>query len=129
MNPMDSPEIGFLPKFIVVISGNVSLVGLIRKAASEKFEVVVHYGDALERDLLRRLQPKIVLLDDAAVGVTDRTWMLRQLKRFVPDAKILYLTADHTPELECRVRAVGVAYYGPLEPARVYAVAKRLCLM
>ena len=65
MNPMDSPELGFLPKFVVVISGNVSLVNLIRKAASEQFELVVHDGDALERDLLRRLQPKMVLLDDA----------------------------------------------------------------
>ncbi len=112
---------------VLVISDNSSLVRLVRKAAKGKLEVVVRKWSAPDRELLSRRKPKLVIFDDAVVDRGERTWMLAQIKKFTPEANVLYVAAEHTPELECQARALGVAYYGPLDPARLYAFAEKLC--
>lgn len=112
---------------ILVISDNTALLGLVRKAAKGKLEVMVRKWSAPDRELLRRSKPKLVVFDDAAVDRGERIWRLAQIKRFTPQANVLYMVAEHTPELERQARALGVAYYGPLDPARLYAVAEKLC--
>lgn len=124
---MYSPGLGLLPQFVVVITGNRSLLRLVGETTGEKFEVVALDGDLLDRDLLRRLKPKLILLDDSAVSAADRIWMLRQLKRFAPNADLLYLTNEHTRELERRVRSVGVTYYGPTDHDRVRSLVEKFC--
>lgn len=115
------------PRSVLVISDNNSLVRLIRKAARGKLEVVVRNWSAPDRELLSRRKPKLIIFDDAVVDRGERIWMLAQIKRFTADTNVFYVAAEHTPELECQARALGVAYYGPLDPERLYAFAEKLC--
>jgi hypothetical protein len=112
---------------LLVISGNAALLRLIRKAAKGKLEVVVRNWTVPDRELLCRRKPKLVVFDDTLVDRGERIWMLTQIKRFTPEANVMYVAAEHTPELERRARALGVACYGPLDDARLYAFAKKLC--
>jgi DNA-binding NarL/FixJ family response regulator len=122
----DCVEPGSVSGSCVVLSINLSLLRLIREAASEKLRVVVRGSGIPDRELLQRTKPKLVVFDDAVVDQSERLWVLMQIRRFAPNANVLYLTTEHTPDLERRVRAAGVAYYGPFD-ARLHAIAEKLC--
>jgi DNA-binding NarL/FixJ family response regulator len=119
------PENGSAVPSVLVISHNRSLIRLVQKTTGGNFEVVVRNGSTLDRDLLSRAKPKLVVFDDAAAEQSERVWMLRQIKRFAPDANVVYVAAEHTPELERHVRAVGVAYYGSFDRGQLYALAEK----
>jgi DNA-binding NarL/FixJ family response regulator len=111
----------------LMFSVNPSLQRLIRKAIDRQLRVVVYGSNILDRRLLQQTAPKVIVFDDGLVDPSERLWMLKQIRRFAPDANVLYLATEHTPEFERRVRATGVAYYGPSDQARVYAIVRKLC--
>jgi hypothetical protein len=109
---------------VLVISDNRSLARLVRKAVGGRLDVLVRKWDVPDRELLRQSKPKLIVFDDAVVDKSERIWMLAQIKRFAPEANVLYVTAEHAPELERRVRAEGVTYYGPYDSGRLSAIAE-----
>ena len=118
----DFVQLGLLRPMIVVISRNGLLVRLVRRATKGRLEVVVRNGNAPDRELLSRTKPKLVVFDDAATGKSERIWMLKQIKRFAPEAGVLYVSATHTPQLERLARAAGILYYGSFDRSRLAEV-------
>jgi hypothetical protein len=118
----DFVQPGLLRPIILVISRNGLLVRLVRRASKGRLEVVVRDGNAPDRELLSRTKPKLVVFDDDATGKSERIWMLKQIKRFAPEAGVLYVTAAHTPKLERLARAAGILYYGSFDPTRLAEV-------
>ncbi len=112
---------------VLVVSANDALARLIRKAAKGRLPVLIRQWTVPDRELLRQMRPKLIVIDDANSEKDERVWMLTQIKRFAPDSAIFYLAAEHTTQLERQVRAAGVAYYGARDDTRLYAVADKLC--
>ncbi|MBE3604882.1 hypothetical protein IMX07_14770 [bacterium] len=112
---------------ILVVSGNDSVARVVRRAAKGRLEVAVRAWTAPDRELLRRVRPKLIVIDDANSEKSERVWMLTQIKRFAQDSAIFYLASAHTPQFERQVRAAGVTYYGSGDDRRLYAVAEKLC--
>jgi hypothetical protein len=108
----------------LVISDNHCLVRLVSKAVRGRLEVLVRKWTVPDRELLRQGRPGLIVFDDAVVDKNERVWMLTQIKRFAPEANVLYVTAEHTPDLERQVRAQGVTYYGPYDSGRLSAFAE-----
>lgn len=118
MNRME-PSLG--EPLVLVISSNHLLIRLVRRAVKGRLGVVVRSGHKPDRDLLQNAKPRLVVLDDSDAG-NEGVWMVKQVKRFAPDAGVLYLAANHTAEFERRVRAAGVVYYGSFDLARLVEV-------
>ncbi|MBI3799945.1 MAG: response regulator [Deltaproteobacteria bacterium] len=60
-------------------------------------------------------RPRLVVLDDS-ISHLDGPGLLRTLHQQVPEALVVYLTTQHTLELERAVRQLGVLYYTEKPP-------------
>lgn len=54
---------------------------------------------------------RLVVIDDSGIRETERAWLVAQVHKLSPDARLIYLAENHTPENELRVRQSGVDYY------------------
>lgn len=59
--------------------------------------------------------PHIIVLDDS-LPLQEGPTLLEALHRYAPHALVVYITGQHTPELERMVRQLGVLYYTAKPP-------------
>jgi DNA-binding response OmpR family regulator len=56
---------------------------------------------------------RLVVFDDSGIDAAERSWLMARLRRWVPDARVLYVAGAHSPQSESDVRRSGVNYYLP----------------
>lgn len=68
---------------------------------------------------LRQPNVRLVIIDDSEINRTEQAWLLGQVRRWAPDARLLYVAAQHSPESESQARRSGANYYlaKPVDPA------------
>jgi DNA-binding NtrC family response regulator len=95
---------------VVLLSADDSLTRLVNSAVQNpwRFEHHIHFGGPLD---FLNADVRLVVLDDQAVGESDRGWLLGQIRRHMERATLLYVTAHHTAENERRARSHGACYY------------------
>jgi hypothetical protein len=71
-----------------------------------------------------------VVIDDAAIEDLTRGWLLDKVHRWAPDALVAYIASAHAPEVERRVRSLGVHYYlsRPVDRERTLRVLRSFVL-
>ncbi len=117
---------------VLVVSGDGSLVEVVRKAYRSGWRVETRDEAVAGREILNRTNVRMVVVDDSALIENERGWLLHRIRRSVPDAFVVYVAAQHSPEVEREARASGAAYYAskPIDGERLarvlHEVAERL---
>ncbi len=62
---------------------------------------------------LRYPKLRLVVMDDSEVDHADRSWLLARIRKWAPDARLLYVAAEHSPQSESQARRNGANYYLP----------------
>jgi DNA-binding NarL/FixJ family response regulator len=98
------------PRIIIADDHSILLAGL-RKLVQETCEVVgmVEDGRALI-EAAERLKPELILLD-ISMPLLNGLDAARQLKKLVPDAKLLFLTMHSSPTYATEAFKVGASGY------------------
>jgi DNA-binding response OmpR family regulator len=65
--------------------------------------------------VVTKTPPHLIVLDDS-VPVQAGPTLLDALHHYAPHALVVYITGQHTPELERTVRRLGVLYYTAKPP-------------
>lgn len=60
---------------------------------------------------LAQVGVRLVVIDDSDIVESERAWLVRQVRRLSPDARLVYLAEGHSPDSELQVRQSGVDYY------------------
>ena len=95
----------------VVFSRDETIFDLIVYGLSDTWRTLRCMEASDARIYLRRTGVKIVVVDDDAIEETNRGWLLGQAQRWAPRALVAYIAANHSSEVERRVRSRGVQYY------------------
>lgn len=68
---------------------------------------------------LRQPNVRLVVIDDSALDPTERTRLLAHVRRYAPDARVLYVAGSHSLKTELQARRGGINYYltKPVDPA------------
>ncbi len=53
----------------------------------------------------------VVVLDDERILKQDRGWSLNKIQQLMPEAFIIYIASQHSPEIEKTARARGAGLY------------------
>jgi DNA-binding NarL/FixJ family response regulator len=114
------------PAAVVVFSTDLSLRQLAETAVSSPFECIVHPNPYVGRDLVLKANVRVVVLDDESLDDDDRGWLVAQIRRRAPDARLVYVASNHTAANEKRVRANGAHYYTskPIDSERFLRVVQ-----
>lgn len=86
------------------------------------------HGAAGDGGRLRQPNVRLVIIDDCEINPTERAWLLGQVRRWAPDARLLYVAAQHSPESESQARRSGANYYlaKPVDPALLTKILNSL---
>jgi hypothetical protein len=78
-----------------------------------------HFYNGEVLDFLQLADVRLVIVDDEAVSDGDRGWLLRQVRRNLDEATLLYVAGSHSVENERRARGNGAHYlHGQTDSAR-----------
>jgi DNA-binding NarL/FixJ family response regulator len=85
-------------------------------------------GTADHGSRLRQPNVRLVLIDDSEINQNERAWLLAQVRRWAPDGRLLYVSAQHSPESESQARRSGANYYlsKPVDPALLTKILQSL---
>ncbi len=66
----------------------------------------------------------IVVIDDGAIEEGTRGWLLDQVRKWAPNALVVYIASNHSPEIERQARAHSVQYYAsqPIDRERTVRI-------
>jgi len=98
-------------RMAAVFSRDDSILGLIRDGLTEVWRIDPCSEPNQARMFLQRADIRIVVIDDVAIDKPTRGWLLDQVRRWAPDALVIYIASEHSPEVERHVRSRGVQYY------------------
>ncbi|HVA76948.1 MAG TPA: hypothetical protein VNF27_03590 [Candidatus Binataceae bacterium] len=96
---------------LVVLSEDDSVLAIVGEADFRNWRVEGHGASPDGRDLLTLPNIRLVIFDDEKVELSDRGWMLAQIRRCAPQAAILYIARDHDWDTERLARTGGAQYY------------------
>jgi DNA-binding NtrC family response regulator len=97
----------------LILSSDTQLV-LPASTIINDMGLVTEIWDHKAADNGRRLrQPtiRLIVIDDSEANQTERSWLLAQIRRWAPDARLLYVAAEHSLESESQARRSGANYY------------------
>lgn len=99
------------PPTLLLLSGDSSLVKLVREASAAPWRVEQYQSTLGERDLFARPNVRLVVVDDEVVEEGERGWLLGQIRLRTRGAPLMYVASSHDLENEKRARASGAHYY------------------
>jgi DNA-binding NtrC family response regulator len=53
------------------------------------------------------------VIDDTEIDDANRTRLLDEIRKWAPDARLLYIAGEHSPQTEAQARRSGANYYLP----------------
>jgi len=114
------------PVAVVVFSTDLSLRQLAQIAAASPFDCIAHPDPYIGRDLVLKPNVRLVVLDDESLEDDDRGWLVTQIRRRAPNARLVYVASNHSAANEKRVRANGAHYYTakPIDSERFLRVVR-----
>jgi hypothetical protein len=114
----------------MVFSQDESIVGLVRDGLGDGWRIDLCSKPGEARVFPIKREVGIVVIDDAAIEDATRGWLLDQVHRWAPDALVAYIASAHAPEVERRVRSLGVQYYlsRPVDRERTLRVLRSFVL-
>lgn len=99
------------PPAALLLSRDLGLLAVVDRGCPPPAEVERHVDARAALDWALQRQPPLAVVDDAVLLDSERGWFLDQLRRCVPDIRIIYVASRHEPAVERRMRGHGVVYY------------------
>jgi len=112
------------PPTLVLFSADKELTALVRKTVKAPWKVELCEDPAIGREALSRPSVRMVIVDDGAVDEEARGWLLDRIRKFVPQAFLIYIASAHSESDERRARGYSAQYYTakPLDADRTSRV-------
>jgi DNA-binding response OmpR family regulator len=109
---------------LVLFSGDKELTALVRKSVKAPWKIELCEDPAIGREALSRPSVRLVIVDDGAVDEEARGWLLDRIRKFVPQALLIYIASTHSEADERRARGYSAQYYTakPLDLGRTARV-------
>ncbi len=112
-----------MPK-LVLFSADRDLIAMVRKSVRAPWRIEVCEDPAIGREALSRPSVRVVIVDDGSVEEEARGWLLDRVRKFVPQALLIYIASSHSEADERRARGYSAQYYTakPLDEVRTSRV-------
>lgn len=109
---------------LVVFSADKQLIAMVRKTIKPPWKIELCEDPAIGREALSRPSVRLVIVDDGAVDEEARGWLLDRVRKFVPQALLIYIASSHSEADERRARGYSAQYYTakPLDEMRTSRV-------
>jgi len=106
---------------ILALSDDRGLVELLLKNCGRPWKVKVTDDFSSYLKLVPEGDYRVVVVDDEKVLDADRGWLLHKIQNWMPQAFIVYIASQHTPDVERMARSRGAGYYlsKPLDTERL----------
>jgi DNA-binding response OmpR family regulator len=111
---------------VALLSNDDDLAYIVRSAVEMPWRLEHHFYSAGVSAFLHLAAVRLVVVDDESVGEGDRGWLLRQIRRNLDEATLLYVAGSHSAENERRARGNGAHYYTakPVQSAELKGVLR-----
>jgi DNA-binding NtrC family response regulator len=96
---------------MLALSDDHELVELLLKTCNRPWKVKVASDFTSYFNLMPNGDCKVVVVDDEKLLEADRGWLLNKIQNWMPQAFIVYIASQHTPEVERTARSRGAGYY------------------
>jgi len=96
---------------LVLFSADKELTALVRQNVKAPWKVELCEDPAIGREALSRPSVRLVIVDDGAVDEEARGWLLDRIRKFVPQALLIYIASSHSEVDERRARSYSAQYY------------------
>jgi hypothetical protein len=96
---------------LVLFSADKELTALVRKTVKTPWKIELCEDPAIGREALSRPSVRLVIVDDGAVDEEARGWLLDRIRKFVPQALLIYIASTHSEADEKRARGYSAQYY------------------
>ncbi len=100
-----------VPDTLVVFSTDESIVELIQNTLPMGWQTERCTNSGTVRAALTKPGLRIIVIDDRAIDEGIRGWLLSQVRRWAPEALIVYIAAKHGSDVELCARCHGADYY------------------
>jgi len=109
---------------LILFSADRELTALVKKTARAPWKIEVCEDPAIGPEALSRPSVRLVIVDDGAVDEEARGWLLDRIRKFVPQALLIYVASAHSEADEKRARRYAAQYYiaKPLDMGRTSRV-------
>jgi DNA-binding response OmpR family regulator len=96
---------------LVLFSSDKELTALVRATVRAPWKIELCEDPAIGREVLSRPSVRLVIVDDGAVDEEARGWLLDRIRKYVPQALLIYIASTHTEADERRARGYSAQYY------------------
>jgi DNA-binding response OmpR family regulator len=96
---------------LVLFSADRELTALVRRSVKAPWKIELCEDPAIGREALSRPSVRLVIVDDGAVDEEARGWLLDRIRKFVPQALLIYIASSHSEADERRARGYAAQYY------------------
>lgn len=122
----DRNSLPFVPPTVVIFSADRELTALIEGAAQEPWNIERCKDPSNGRQVLSHPNIRLVIVDDEVIQEDARGWLLDRIRRYVPQALLMYIAGSHSPAGEKRARGHSAQYYTakPLDMERIRRVVE-----
>jgi len=96
---------------LVLFSADKALTALVRNTVGVPWRIELCEDPAIGREALSRPTVRLVIVDDGAVDEEARGWLLDRIRKFVPQALLIYVASAHSEADERRARGYSAQYY------------------
>ena len=96
---------------LVIFSADKEVSTLIKKIAAAPWKIECCEDPTIAREALSSPNVRLVVVDDGAVDEEARGWLLDRIRRFVPQALLIYIASAHSPNNEMRARRYSAQFY------------------
>ena len=96
---------------VVLFSADRDLTALVKRNARAPWKIEICEDPAIGREALGRPSVRLVIVDDGAVDEEARGWLLDRIRKFVPQALLIYIASTHSEIDEKRARRYAAQYY------------------
>ena len=96
---------------LLLFSADKELTRLVKNTVTAPWKIELIEDPAIGREALSRPSVRMVIVDDGAVDEEARGWLLDRIRKFVPQALLIYIAGAHTEADERRARGYSAQYY------------------
>jgi DNA-binding response OmpR family regulator len=109
---------------LVLFSVDRELISLVNDIVVQPWQVELCEALKSGRQALARSTVRLVIVDDGAVEEAARGWLLDGIRKYVPQALLIYVACAHSEAAEKRARGYSAQYYSakPLDLGRMSRV-------
>src|SRR5580658_1860900 len=109
---------------LVLFSADRALTAMVKETVRAPWKIETCEDPAIGREALSRPSVRLVIVDDGAVDEEARGWLLDRIRKFVPQALLIYIASTHSEADERRARGYSAQYYTakPLDLGRTARV-------